>query len=351
MTLARIGFIGAGSWATHNHIPLLARRDDVQLAGVCRLGGPILERVRETFGFPFATEDYRELLARDLDGVVVTSPHHLHYEHARAALEHGCHVMCEKPMALRAQEAWDLVRAAAQRHLHLIVPYGWHYEPFVQQARKLMDEQVVGDIEYVLCHMASPTKSLFTGDVRSSDGAVIARTEPSTWRVAEQGGGYAHGQVTHSAGLMFWLTGLRATQVSARMRSPNADVDLYNAANVVFDNGAIGTISGAATLPDRDEFEVDIRIFGTKGALLLDVKHKRVEVRSHDGKHQSFDDPEGQGTYSCEGPPYRFADLIQGRGTNDSPGEVGARSVELIEAMHLSASQEAAPVQVYRDAT
>src|SRR5262245_46478764 len=55
---ARIGCIGAGWWATSNHIPLLAARDDVELTGVCRLGQAELDRVRKQFGFRFATEDY-----------------------------------------------------------------------------------------------------------------------------------------------------------------------------------------------------------------------------------------------------------------------------------------------------
>jgi len=70
----RLGFIGAGWWATANHMPILAARDDVEMTTVCRLGQDELERVRERFGFRYATEDYRELLARPLDAVVVTTP-------------------------------------------------------------------------------------------------------------------------------------------------------------------------------------------------------------------------------------------------------------------------------------
>ncbi len=105
MAKVRLGFIGAGWWATVNHMPLLAERDDVELAAVCSLGEDRLRQVQERFVFPFATEDYRELLTLDLDGVVVASPHDRHYEHAHAALTHGRHVMCEKPMTLHPKEA------------------------------------------------------------------------------------------------------------------------------------------------------------------------------------------------------------------------------------------------------
>lgn len=345
----RIGFIGAGWWATSNHMPLLAQRPDVEMAGVCRLGPEMLQAVKDKFGFPFATEDYHELLRQDLDGVVVTSPHHLHYEHARAALLAGCHVMCEKPMTLQAGQAWDLVKLAQERNRHLLVPYGWHYKPFVQQAKQLMDDGVVGKIEYVLCHMASPTKALFggSGAPPPQEPVSFTKPDPATWQEKAHGGGYAHGQVTHSSGLMFWLTGLRAQEVSGRTTSPNAKVDMYDAAAVTFDNGALGAVSGAATLPGGAKFQVDVRIFGEDGVLNIDLDHDRLELWRHDGKHRQFDIPANAGAYDCEGPPNRFVDLIQGHGRNDSPGEVGARSVELLDAMLRSAAQGGIPVRVH----
>lgn len=344
----RLGFIGAGWWATWNHMPILAKQPDVELVGVCRLGQTMLQTVKENFGFAFASEDYRELLAQELDGVVVTSPHHLHYEHAKAALEAGCHVMVEKPMTLNAGQAWELVNLAQQKNLQILVPYGWHYKPFVQEAKRLMDDGVVGNIEYVLCHMASPTKSLFAGagEPPSEQAPTIAAPDPRTWQAPEQGGGYAHGQVTHSSALMFWLTGLRAQEVACRMTRPNAQVDLYNAASVTFTNGALGAISGAATLPDGSKFQVDVRIFGDEGVLLVDVERERVELRRHDGRILDLKIPANAGAYDCDTPPVRFVQLVQGQGSNDSPGEVAARSVELIDAMFRSAAEGGRPVAV-----
>ena len=152
---ARLGFIGAGWWATANHIPILAARRDVELAAVCRLGKAELDQVRTQFGFAFASEDYHAMLTQcELDAVVVTSPHTLHYEHARAALEAGCHVMLEKPMCTRAEHARELVRLAREKRRHLLVPYGWHYKPFVQEAKRRIDGGAIGSVEFVMCHMA-----------------------------------------------------------------------------------------------------------------------------------------------------------------------------------------------------
>ena len=63
-TKVRLGFIGAGWWATSNHMPVLEAREDVELVGVCRLGEEALEQVKEKFGFEYATEDYDELLTQ-----------------------------------------------------------------------------------------------------------------------------------------------------------------------------------------------------------------------------------------------------------------------------------------------
>ena len=348
MDKVRIGFIGAGWWATTNHMPILARREDVEMAGVCRLGTEMLHAVKEAFNFPYATEDYHELLAQELDGVVVTSPHHLHFEHARAALLSGRHVMVEKPMTLEADQAWELVRLAKERNLHLIVPYGWHYKPLVQQAKQWMDEGVVGNIEYVLCHMASPTKELFGGSGKAPEQRAPSFTDPdpTTWQVKENGGGYAHGQITHSSGLMFWLTGLRAREVSARMSSTNSSVDMYDAATVAFENGAIGVVSGAATLPPNVKFQLDVRVFGSEGVLTLDIDRARLDLFRHDGNHRHSDFDVNAGEYECEGPPNRFVELIKGEGANDSPGEIAARSVELLDAMFESVAEGGVPVRV-----
>ncbi|MDE2449298.1 MAG: Gfo/Idh/MocA family oxidoreductase, partial [Gammaproteobacteria bacterium] len=257
MSRVRVGCIGAGWWATVNHFPILAARDDVELVAICRPDRDLLLQVQKTFGFRYAFEDYRELLSLDLDAVVITTPHHLHYEHAAQALNRPLHVLCEKPMTLQAREAWDLVAAVAQRNIHFLIPYGWHYKPFVTTAKQMLDDGGVGDIEFVQCHMASPTKAFFSGrgGVPRETAPTLVAPDPKTWQVPGHGGGYAHGQLTHSTALMFWLTRLRATEVRAIATSPGSAVDMYDAATVTFANGAIGVVSGAATLPDNDKFQ------------------------------------------------------------------------------------------------
>ena len=340
---ARIGFIGAGWWATSNHMPVLAARDDVEMTAVCRLGADELQQVKDRFGFKHATEDYRELLELDLDGVVVASPHTLHYEHAIAALRKGLHVMCEKPLTTRSDHARELVAEARRQGVQLLVPYGWHYRAFVQEAHRLMQDGAVGDIEYVMCHMASPVRSLLEGKRFLSGGGGAGRImfEPGadTWADPERaGGGYALAQMSHSAGLTFWLTGLVPETVTAFTSAPTSRVELYDAFAARFEGGAIGTFSGAGTLPSASRFQVDVRIFGNEGVLTLDLDRARLEVLRHDGRNHRGDLSEDAGEYSGGGPPANFADLLTGKTeVNWAPGEAGMRAIELIDAAYRSA--------------
>ncbi len=345
---ARIGFIGAGWWATSNHIPLLAARPDVELAAVCRLGKSELEQVRTRFGFAFATEDFREMLAKcELDAVVVTSPHTLHFEHARAALDAGCHVMLEKPMCTRADHARELVRLAREKRRHLLVPYGWHYKPFVQEAKRRIDAGALGRVEFVMCHMASPIRRLLAGEgLRMDRNAGYAtetmfEPEPATWSSpAVAGGGYGHAQISHSSGMLFWLTGLVPREVFAMTAAPGTAVELFDAIAARFDSGAIGSFSGAGTVPEKQaRYQVDLRIFGSDGMLLLDCERARLEVRRNDGDHFAAALGPDDGAYSCDGPPHNFADLVLDKTQmNWSPGEAAMRSVELLDAAYRSAA-------------
>lgn len=344
----RLGAIGAGWWATSNHFPLFAARDDVELVGVCGKGDG-LEAVREKFGFGFATEDATELLDADIDAVVISTPHDLHHPLAAQALDRGLHVLCEKPMTLHADEAWDLAARAERAGTVFLVPYGWNYKPFTVAAKRMLDAGAIGEIQHALCHMASPTRGLFGTDPThmlerwNSDTA----PDPTTWSSPEHGGGYAHGQITHSSALLFWLTGLRAASVAGRAITAGAPVDLFDAGVIRFEGGALGSLSGAATLADGDKYQVDIRLFGTEGVLMIDVERERVTLSRYDGRREELVIPEGEGEYECLVPPARFIELITGASReNNSDVTVAARSVELIDALLRSSAAGGADTPV-----
>jgi predicted dehydrogenase len=336
---ARIGVIGAGWWVVENHLPILERRDDVELAAVCRLGKEELERVRERFDFEYATEDYRKILdGATLDGIIVGSPHVLHYEQAKAALQKGAHVLIEKPMTTRAAEARELVELAGQKQLQIVIPYGWNFRPYTREARRLVADGAVGEIEHVVCQMASALRDLFSGEAFQETEGAFFQPAISTWADPEASGGYGWGQLSHALGLLDRIVDLPVDQVFAWMSESEAGVDLYDAINVRFQNGATGVVSGSATVPKHRGFQIDLRIFGSEGMLLFDIERERLEVRRYDGEDTIVPMQPGDGNYACVEPVERFADICLGReAENDAPGEVGMRAVEVLDAAYRSA--------------
>ncbi|MBI3972488.1 MAG: Gfo/Idh/MocA family oxidoreductase [Chloroflexi bacterium] len=338
---ARIGVIGAGWWAVSHHLPILAARHDVELVSVCRLGSAELEEVRRRFGFSVASEDFEEMLdAAPLDGVLVGSPHVAHHAHARAALKRGVHVMVEKPLATRTEDAQELVRLAHEQRRHILIPHGWNFRPAAREARRLVRQGAIGAIEHVVCHMASPLRDLFSGEPMQGTEDALFRPLASTWADPDRAGGYGWGQVCHALGLLFHIADLRPVGVCALMGRSRTGADLYDAAAVRFACGATGIVSGAGTVPKHCGFQLELRLFGSDGMLLFDLEEgrERLEVRRSDGRDHLFEMRPGDGAYRCVEPVECFVDLCLGRvAENDAPGEVGLRAVELLDAAYRSA--------------
>lgn len=336
----RAAIIGAGHFAYRMHIPVLAGRKEVVLDSVCRLGRKELDLIAGEFGFAFATENWREVLERDIDIAVISSPHNLHYEQAKAFLEKGCHVLVEKPMCLDPAEAWDLVQVAEASGRELLVAYGWNYKAGLNEARDMIAE--IGEIEHVVCHMASFTRSIFSGGTLSNWNHIAIQPDRSTWEAPNQGGGYAYGQLSHALGVLYWLTDLRAASVRSMLFEAPSNIDLHDAAAVRFVNGATGVFSGSCGVPNGHGFEVDIRLYGSKGSVLLDIETERLVLKLPDGETRVARVPQGAWKYSCEGPPGMLVDIALGRGCNESPGAVGARAVETLHAIVASGQAQGA---------
>jgi predicted dehydrogenase len=339
MPEVRIGVIGVGWWAVKNHMPVLQSRKDVKITAICGLGREELRRIQDHFGVPFGTEDYRELLDRlDLDGVIISSPHRFHYEHALAALERGLHVLCEKPMTLKAVEARQLASLAASKNLHFLIPYGWNYTSLAAAARDFVAGGRVGEIEHVNCFMGSALRDLFSGEDPSFSKEDAVKPDPRTWSDPAGGGGFAHGQLTHALGLLFYITGLQPDELSAHMTYSKTGADLTNAFSCRFKNGATGLIGGVGTMPAFSTYQVDIRIFGSDGMLLLDIERPRLELRRHDGENVLLPELFKPGEYSCVEPLHVFVDLIQKKDVqNRSSAELGVSVVEVLNAAFESA--------------
>ena len=345
----RAAVIGAGWYAAENPIAVLRGRADVELDGVCRLGAAELERARAHFGFAFASEDYRAVLARAPDVVVVASPHALHHEHAAAALDAGAHVLCEKPFTLDPAEAWDLVRRARARGRHLVIANGYNYLPHMAELAALLRDGAVGRIEQVGCQFSSATRPVFSGATGFRRWQTsFFRPDRATWQDPAAGGGFAYGQLSHSIALLLWLTGLRPATVSARSFD-EAGIDLHDAASIGFVDGAIGAVFGGAAVPEGGRARLRLSIAGSEGIADIDVDLDRCVIERFDGTAPRLAVAPGEWIYHCRGPVHALVDLAQGRGVNQSPADIGADTTALIAAMRQSARAGAQPVACHAE--
>ena len=338
MTKARIGVIGAGWWAVANHLPELKKNPDCEIAAVNRLGATELAQVQAKFAVEQGFEDYREMLAKvPMDGVVIASPHVLHFEHAKAALEAGCHVLVEKPMATTAADARALVALAERLGNQIIVPYGWNFQTFAGDAHRLVGG--VGKVEHVVLQMASALEDLFAGQpMRETEGAMF-RPPASTWADPRRSGGYGWGQLVHALGLLFYVTDLVPDGVFALTGKSPTGVDYYDAAVVRFAGGATAALSGASTIPKHRSVQIDLRIFGSEGVLFLDIERGRLELRRRDGRDDIVAVTAQDLAYSCIEPVARFVEICRGAAAgNPASGLVGQRAVEVLDAMYRSAA-------------
>ena len=139
-----VGVAGLGYWG-----PNLARNFDdlARLTWLCDLDPELLARQSARFPQARGTVDFEEMLADDeLDAVVVATPVPTHAALARRALEAGKHVLVEKPPALTATEAEDLVALAAERDLVCMPGHLLLYHPGVRKLHELVTSGELGDV-------------------------------------------------------------------------------------------------------------------------------------------------------------------------------------------------------------
>ncbi len=342
---ARIAVIGCGWWATRAHLPALEANPDADIAAIADPDDENRRRAAERFEIP-VSRTYRDaadmLDSVDLDAAIVAVPHASHAELARRVLDRGLHLLLEKPMTIRPTDARALAALAAERNVELIVSYPWHYNGQALAVRDAIADVRIGKLEYVSCQFASIVRELYRGNpepYRDVLGYSVNPPGPRTYADPEiAGGGQGATQVTHSAALLFWLTGLRPTQVAALVEPFELAVDLVDAAAIRFDTGAVGSLgSTGSVLPGQDEI-LEYRIFGTDGHVVFDVNEGHAAIHARDGEFHRLPALPVDERYPDWAPTDNLVDIALGRGTNGSPASIGVLAVEFVDAMYRSAA-------------
>ncbi|CAM3032550.1 Gfo/Idh/MocA family protein [Rariglobus hedericola] len=144
----KIGVIGSGGRGGILAAIAHRSRQGARVVAVCDINPATLARNRADFGPDiFTTADYRHLLERNLDAVIIATPDFLHEEQAVAALKRGLAVYLEKPMALTIAGCDRILAAAARSKAHLYLGHNMRHMPFVRKMKEIIDSGAIGEVK------------------------------------------------------------------------------------------------------------------------------------------------------------------------------------------------------------
>jgi predicted dehydrogenase len=213
---------------------------------------------------------YKELLDKEkalpadqrIDFVSVATPNHTHFEIAKAAVEAGFNVICDKPMTFDLAQAEQLAEAVDKSGVVFAVSHNYTGYPLVRQARAMIAAGELGEINAVRSFYIQGW--LRTRLEESNQKQASWRTDPSKSGAAGCFGDIA----THAYNLARYMTGLLPESISCHLKTfePGRKLDDYGAAVIRFENGGLGTVT-ASQISHGRENDLFIEIDGTKGSL------------------------------------------------------------------------------------
>ncbi|HMM48377.1 MAG TPA: Gfo/Idh/MocA family oxidoreductase [Miltoncostaeaceae bacterium] len=327
-----VGVVGMNYWG-----PNLARNFDrlaeANLSWICDLDQAVLDRHREAYPTARFTTDLDQLLNDpDLDAVIVATPVPTHAPLARRVLEAGKDCFVEKPLALTAADANDLVRIADAGDRVLMVDHLLVYHPAVQTMRSLIDDGTLGQVFYLYGNR------LNLGIVRQEENAL--------WSLGP-----------HDISVMLHLVGESPSEVSATGEcylQPGVEDVVFG--RITFPSGIIGhlhlswldphkmrkmTVIGAEKMVVFDDMETDrkVTVYDKGPVPRTETYGEYIQVRSGDIHIPRIPATEPL-RLVCE----RFVQAVRDRQPTPSDGPAGAEVVAVLEAMTASLHDDGRPV-------
>ena len=271
----RMGMIGGGRGAFIGAIHRMAAGIDGQIELVCGalhvdpeeavLSGQDLYlapgRIYKTYHEMFEKESQLPEDER-MDFVSIVTPNHVHFEPAKLALEHGFHVVCEKPLSFSLDEALQLQELVEKTGLTFALTHTYTGYPMIKQAREMCTTGVFGKIRKVVVEY--PQGWLSTPLEQTGQQQATWRTDPKRSGKAGSVGDIG----THAENLAETVTGLKITELSADVTTFVENRLLDDDANVLirFDNGAKGVLH-CSQISAGEENGINIRVYGELGGL------------------------------------------------------------------------------------
>jgi predicted dehydrogenase len=254
----RLGFLGVG-WIGRNRLEALARSG---IAEVVAVADPVeANAAAATELIPCErAASLQDLLGRELDGLVIATPSALHAEQARAALERGVAVFCQKPLARTAAETASVVELARGSDKLLGVDFSYRFVEAVRRIRELVRSGELGSVyaaDLVFHNAYGPDKPWFYDPTLSGGGCVI-----------DLG--------IHLVDLLLWTLEPRSvSSVSARLFAqghPLTTTDVVEEfawAELRLDDGVAARLACSWNLSAGQDAVIEVVFFGTRGAARL----------------------------------------------------------------------------------
>lgn len=251
MSIVRWGVLSTAKIAREKVVPALQAADNGAVVALAGRDAEHTRAVADRLGVPRAHPSYEALLADDeVDAVYIPLPNHLHAEWTIRAAAAGKHVLCEKPLALTAAQAAEMVDACAGAGVILMEAFMYRLHPSWQRAVELVREGRIGDVVAV--------DSWFS--YHNDDPANIRN-------IAAYGGGALLDIGCYAVNLSRLLFGGEPTAVGATMRrDATSGVDILTAAVLDFDDG-VATF-GCGTRSEPDQY---VHVHGTAGRLSIEI--------------------------------------------------------------------------------
>ena len=255
---------------------------------------------------------YRELLETEaalpeqerIDFVSVATPNYTHFEIAKAAVEAGFNVICDKPMTFDLAQAEELAAAVDNSDVVFAVSHNYTGYPLIRQAREMILNGELGEIQAIRAFYIQGW--LRTRLEEEEQKQAAWRTDPSKSGAAGCFGDIA----THAYNLGRYMTGLLPDQISCHLRTFEEGrlLDDYGTAVIQYENGGLGTVT-ASQISHGRENDLFIEIDGTKGALQWRQENpNEMIVRKNGEPHKIYTrDPNapfmnGSGAAACRLP-------------------------------------------------
>lgn len=275
MRKLRMGMIGGGKDAFIGAIHRIAANMDGQIelaAGALSINPDVARESGRMLFLPEARTytSYEEMIkaeaalpaAERIDFVTIVTPNFAHFAPAMMALDHGFHVVIEKPITFTLDEAKQLEQKVEETGLVLCLTHTYSGYPMVKQARAMVAEGKLGKIRKVMVEY--PQGWLSRLSEREGNAQAAWRTDPK-----KSGKSGSMGDIgTHAAHLAEYITGLKITKVCADLNTMVEGRMLDDDGNVLmkFDNGASGVLV-ATQIAAGEENALKIKVYGENGGL------------------------------------------------------------------------------------